>query len=149
MKKYLAYGSNMNLEQMAVRCPGAKPLGTAVLHDYKLVFRGSRGGAVATVEPHKGGNVPILLWTLPKADEAALDHYEGWPYLYRKETLKVELDGKQTKAMAYIMNDGRQLGTPSRYYYGVIADGYRSAGLNVNDLNTAVWQSANESAANE
>ena len=63
MKKYLAYGSNMNLEQMAARCPGAKPLGTAVLHDYKLVFRGSRGGAVATVEPHKGGSVPVLLWT--------------------------------------------------------------------------------------
>ena len=51
--------------------------------------------------------------------------------------------------MAYIMNDGRQLGTPSRCYYGVIADGYRSAGLSVNGLNAAVWQSANEAAANE
>ena len=33
-KYYLAYGSNLNRYQMRVRCPGAKPLGTAVIKNY-------------------------------------------------------------------------------------------------------------------
>lgn len=37
---YLAYGSNLNLEQMAYRCPTAKPVGQVVLKDYQLLFRG-------------------------------------------------------------------------------------------------------------
>ena len=61
---YLAYGSNLNLEQMAHRCPTAKPIGTAVLKDYQLLFRGGHGGSVATVEPFKGKTVPCLLWEI-------------------------------------------------------------------------------------
>ncbi len=41
MKKlYIAYGSNMNMQQMAMRCPKATPLGKYILEDYKLEFRG-------------------------------------------------------------------------------------------------------------
>ena len=46
MKKYyLAYGSNLNVRQMALRCPTAKPVGTAVIKDYELLFKGSKTGA--------------------------------------------------------------------------------------------------------
>ena len=46
MKKYyLAYGSNLNIRQMALRCPTAKPVGTAVIKDYELLFKGSKTGA--------------------------------------------------------------------------------------------------------
>ena len=37
-KYYLAYGSNLNRNQMRMRCPGAKPLGTAVIEGYRLLF---------------------------------------------------------------------------------------------------------------
>ncbi len=37
---YAAYGSNMNLRQMALRCPSAEILGSGVLENYKLTFRG-------------------------------------------------------------------------------------------------------------
>ena len=94
---YLAYGSNLNLEQMAHRCPTAKPIGTTVLKDYQLLFRGEHGGSVATVEPFKGKNVPCLLWEITPADEAALDRYEGFPFLYRKEKVKVRLAKKNAK----------------------------------------------------
>ena len=57
-KIYIAYGSNLNLPQMAIRCPGAAVIGKSALKDYELVFRGGRRGAVATVEPKKG--VPCL-----------------------------------------------------------------------------------------
>ena len=128
-KLYIAYGSNMNLRQMAKRCPTAKVVGAATLPGYRLLFRGPDGGAVATVERSKRGRVPVLLWSITPADEAALDRYEGWPRLYRKETVKVKLSGKKVEAMVYIMNEGRAIGTPSQYYYNVIEEGYASAGL--------------------
>lgn len=38
-KLYAAYGSNINLEQMAYRCPHSTVAGTAMLKGYELQFR--------------------------------------------------------------------------------------------------------------
>lgn len=38
-KLYIAYGSNLNIRQMAFRCPGAKLRGTGTVEDYELQFR--------------------------------------------------------------------------------------------------------------
>lgn len=141
-KLYLAYGSNLNLEQMAFRCPYAVPLGTAVLEDYRLLFRGGKGSAVATVEPEAGRGVPVLLWEITPRDEQALDVYEGWPRLYRKETVTVLLDGKPFSAMAYMMNGGYGLGAPSKRYLDTIRQGYFDAGFEDMALNEAVRFSA-------
>jgi gamma-glutamylcyclotransferase (GGCT)/AIG2-like uncharacterized protein YtfP len=138
---YLAYGSNLNLEQMAQRCPTAKPVGAVFLKDHRLLFRGGHGGAVATIEPFKGKTVPCLLWEITPADEAALDRYEGFPFLYRKEVIKVKHGRKLVDAMVYIMNDERSFGTPSCYYYSVILDGYKSAEFDTNVLKQAVQDS--------
>lgn len=140
-KLYIAYGSNLNLPQMANRCPTAKVVGVAAMKDWRLLFRGPHGGAVATVEHYKGGSVPVLVWEITAADEAALDRYEGWPFLYRKETVKVKLNGKTVKAMVYIMNEGRPLGQPSCYYYSVIFDGYKTQGFDVEILRQATVDS--------
>ncbi|GAA6311543.1 MULTISPECIES: gamma-glutamylcyclotransferase family protein [Bacillota] len=143
-KLYLAYGSNLNLEQMANRCPTAKVVGNSKINGYRLLFRGAHAGAVATIEPFKGESVPVLAWEITPADEAALDRYEGWPFLYRKETIKVRLNGKTVQAMVYIMNEGRPLGQPSCYYYSTILDGYKSAGFDVEILRKAVADSFEE-----
>jgi len=119
----------------------AKVVGTAKLAGYQLLFRGGQHGAVATVEKNRGGSVPVLVWKITPADEAALDRYEGWPHLYRKETVKVLLNGMKVSAMVYIMNDGRSLGAPSLYYYNVIAQGYKDAGFDSNFLKQAVSSS--------
>ena len=52
MKKkiYIAYGSNMDLEQMRYRCPNAKMKGTGVLENWRLMFKGSLTGSYATIE---------------------------------------------------------------------------------------------------
>ena len=121
---YIAYGSNLNLPQMEHRCPGALVVGTSEVKGYELLFRG-----VATIEPKEGASVPVLLWKISPENEKALDRYEGWPRLYRKEDLEVELEGKTVSAMVYVMNDGRQAAMPSDYYYNVIAEGYRTAGM--------------------
>ena len=48
-KKYIAYGSNLNLEQMAVRCPTAQVAGRGEIRDYELLFRGHRNAAGGTL----------------------------------------------------------------------------------------------------
>ena len=87
---YLAYGSNLNLRQMKFRCPTAKVVGSAVLEDYKMVFRGARRSGVATIEKCKGFKVPVLIWKITPLDEIRLDRYEGYPYFYRKEYFDVQ-----------------------------------------------------------
>lgn len=130
---YIAYGSNLNLPQMERRCPTAKVVGASEIKNYELLFRG-----VATVEPKKGASVPILLWKIEALDEAALDRYEGWPHLYRKEMMDVELEGKSVSAMVYVMNDVRFLGLPPESYYKVIEEGYQAAGFDTAVLEHAL-----------
>ena len=136
---YIAYGSNLNLPQMAARCPTAKPVGTAELKDFELLFRGARHGGVATVEPKTGSAVPILVWSIKPKDEAALDRYEGFPNLYGKQMMEIDLDGKPVSAMVYVMTPGYDAAFPSKYYLNVIAEGYRTA-----DFDTAVLDAAVE-----
>lgn len=135
---YIAYGSNLNLPQMAFRCPTAEVVGTSELKDYELLFRGGRRGAVATVEPKEGSSVPVLLWKIHKADEVSLDLYEGYPNFYDKQMMEVELDGKTVSAMVYIMTPGHEFGIPSDYYADVIWQGYESAGFNTQILGDAI-----------
>lgn len=140
-KCYIAYGSNLNLPQMAERCPTAKVLGASSMKDWQLLFRGPHGGAVATVEPYKGSSVPVLVWEISETDENALDRYEGWPYLYRKEIVKIKLGRKTIEALVYLMIEGKPLNQPSSYYYSVIYDGYKSAGFDIEILKKATMDS--------
>ena len=80
--EYFAYGSNLNFEQMAYRCPEATVVGTAKLDDYELAFR--RG--YLTILPKEGASVEGLIWSITDHDESQLDCYEGYPTFYDKET---------------------------------------------------------------
>lgn len=141
---YIAYGSNLNLEQMSQRCPTAQAVGTSILKDWRLLFRGGDTNSVATVERFRGGSVPVLVWQLQPQDETALDRYEGWPSLYRKEILRIRLNGKTVCAMIYIMNEVRPYGLPNRYYFNTIAEGYESAGFKFGALCKAALDSQAE-----
>lgn len=132
-KLYVAYGSNLNLNQMAFRCPKAKVVGKGVLKDYQLTFR-----HVATIEPVKDAETPVGVWEITPRDERALDIYEGYPRMYRKETVDVVMhDGTIKQAMVYIMNDG-YAGMPSSYYYNTILKGYKDIGLDEKYLEDAI-----------
>lgn len=132
MKKYIAYGSNLNLKQMSMRCPTAKVVGTTMLNDYQLTFRN-----VATIEPKQGSVVPVAIWEIDEQSEIALDRYEGYPRLYRKEYLDIELNGKKEKALVYIMNIGKPQ-MPGRGYYETILQGYYDVGLDTEYLDDAL-----------
>ena len=140
-KYYLAYGSNLNLRQMAQRCPTAKVVGTTYLENYELLFRGPHGCAVATVEPCKDSKVPVMIWEIQDRDEHALDIYEGYPRLYTKETVKVKLGRKSVEVMMYVMTEGRPLALPSAYYYATILHGYKTAKFDKTFLDEGVDKS--------
>lgn len=139
---YIAYGSNLNLDQMKHRCPTAEIVGTAELKNWRLWFRGGNHNAVATIEPKRGYKVPVLVWRIQPRDEFALDLYEGWPQLYRKEMLRLTLNGKRIYAMAYIMNEANHpYGAPAMGYLDTIREGYESANFDTGILYDAVSRS--------
>lgn len=145
-KLYIAYGSNLNMRQMYGRCPGAKFLGTGVIENYALQFKGSPMGAHATIAPQEGASVPVAIWRIQKRDETNLDRYEGYHKLgycyYDKEQIPVKFEnGMQIKGMVYIMDKTKDFGFPSVGYYHTVLQGYRDCGLDTNVLEEALKDS--------
>lgn len=139
-KLYFAYGSNINLDQMAYRCPDAEVVGPVTLEGWELLFRGS---GVATIGQKDGSTVHGLLWQLTPDCERSLDHYEGYPHLYGKEPVTVrDAQGQELTVMAYIMTERyRTPAVPPTPYYEGIQEGYRQNGLPVRALKKA-WEHA-------
>lgn len=119
---YIAYGSNMDLDQMDARCPGAAYVDTVELKGWRLMFKGSLSGNYATVEKEAGCTVPALLWEIDEEHEKSLDRYEGFPNFYYKVFVNLP---KYGTAMMYVMHEERKLGLPSKYYYDVLAKAYK------------------------
>lgn len=150
MKYYLAYGSNLNVDQMKYRCPDAKPVAGTSIPNYRLLFR--RG--FLTIEPQQGSSVPVVVWKISDLDEKSLDRYEGYPKFYRKEIFPVLLNGykdmdayragkrsvqeKVGEAMVYIMNDGFPAQQPSSSYLETVKQGYAAFKMDVNYLMNAL-----------
>lgn len=149
MKIYGAYGSNINLEQMACRCPNADVYKVGYINGYRLTFR---SGGFANIEKSEGDRVPVLLWIITEQCEEALDHYEGYPSFYIKQNIPVEIDdGKDmVDAMFYIMDDKycRKMRPPTEYYYRGIERGYESNGMPTEELKAAFERCMAEVQAN-
>ena len=137
---YIAYGSNLSVEQMAIRCPDAKIAGMAALKDWKLVFK-----LHADIVPCEGRVVPVLVWEISEKDEKNLDLYEGYPNYYTKRQMGIimtDLEGKNPRkvnAMVYVMTGTHlTLRMPMRSYYNVLAEGYERFGFNPYQLELAL-----------
>ena len=135
---FAAYGAGLNRTDMAKHCPTAKLIDSAVLKNYRLSFRGSKAGALATIEKARGGSVPTLLWEISPQDEAAIDRWIGVPELYRKTAIKARRDGTLVDALIYILTGGKPLNKPSAFYYSTLLEGYTAAGFDTEILKAAV-----------
>lgn len=141
---YIAYGSNLNIPQMRMRCPGARIIGTSVIEDYQLLFKGSKTGSYLTIEPMEGAEVPVVIWEVTETNEKALDRYEGYPNFYYKKEMTLDIKGIRTgkvrrrDAFVYIMHEERELGIPSWYYVNTCLDGYRAFGFDEKYLFDAI-----------
>lgn len=132
---YIAYGSNLNIPQMRVRCPHAVVLGTAELKGWELLFKGSKTGSYLTIERKEGGTVPVVIWAVNGSDEETLDRYEGFPHFYYKQDIEVRYKGilsgihKTVTAFAYIMHEDSPIGIPSNRYVWTCLMGYDHFGF--------------------
>lgn len=143
-KLYIAYGSNMDESQMAFRCPMAKLRGVSEVEGYRLIFKGSKSGAYATIEKAKGQKVPVVLWEIEPTDEHNLDRYEGFPSFYYKEWMDITLNGEKVQGMVYMMDQDRQLDQPSYHYYKTLEDAYERF-----DFDKAILEKALEDSSVE
>lgn len=137
-KFYIAYGSNLNIEQMKRRCPHSSIVGSAILEDYELTFK-----YFLTVEKKQGAKTPIGVWEINDEDEKRLDAYEGYPTHYRKEYIDILINGKPKKALIYVMNNIRDVQPPNGSYMETCTIGYKDFGLDLNYLNDALIRSFN------
>lgn len=138
---YIAYGSNMNLEQMAHRCPNSKRVCNGELHGWKLVFNVHAD----VVKGNKNDIVPVVVWNIAEEDWWMLDRYEGYPSYYVKEIVNVILEnGKKEKAIVYVMADNRKgICPPASNYFNCIFNGYVDNKIDVNYLFDALDHSYN------
>ena len=128
-KYYLAYGSNLNIVDMLIRCPNFKVIGTTILFNYQLVFKGlDNGKAYLTVEKSEGSYVPLGIYSISSLDERRMDRYEG--FLYHKEYIDLNIKNKKVKGLIYIMNDNYDYYLPSKIYFNKCLEGYKDFGFN-------------------
>jgi hypothetical protein len=94
---YFAYGSNMNREAMARRCPRSNALGLARLARHRVAVM-REGWVTVARDPHV--SVHGVLWDLALADVPALDRYEG--PLYAKIVQPVIGGSGPKRALVYV-----------------------------------------------
>lgn len=130
---YLAYGSNMNHEQMKERCKDSKFLGSAKLEGYKFVYDGyssGRDGAVGNIIPSESDFVLGGLFEISENDLKSLNGYEGYPDHYqRNDEFEVIFSGKKIKNVIAYFRKGELEGSPSKEYQDVVVKGARDCSL--------------------
>lgn len=126
-KYYLAYGSNLSIEQMRSRCRDHAIVGSTVLKDHRLAFKGMQNGSsYLTVEESEGSYVPVGVYQISDSDERMLDRFEGYPNSYQKEYIDVSLNGEVINAMIYVMNKKFDYHIPTEQYIEICKRGYKN-----------------------
>ena len=136
---YLAYGSNLNLEEMKFRCPTAKAIGTVMLDNYKLVYKGKTDDfSYLTIEECEGTYGPLGLYEISHSDIFSLDRYEGYPSLYSKRYVSVKISDKEEQALIYVMKPLFDYHLPSDEYVEICSKGYKDFGFDQEVLKLAL-----------
>ena len=137
---YAAYGSNMNIKQMSVRCPDSKVVGRGMIKNYKLKF-----SFHADIVPSEGDYVPVVLWEVPKIDFISLDCYEGVRGgYYKRVNLPVETSYGKKDAIVYVMCGSHDFEMPTEAYYLTIKQGYVDNKISQRYLYNAIIECARE-----
>jgi hypothetical protein len=123
---YFAYGSNMDVDAMARRCPRSRPLGLARLARFRLAVM--REGWLTVVRA-PAAKVHGLLWELALADVPALDRYESLGRgLYAKAIAPVVSKDGPKRALLYVGSNAGP-GTPGPDYIAGVIAAARACGL--------------------
>ena len=126
---YFAYGSNLPHTLMHRRCPDSERCDAGTIENYSLSFG---AGGYANIRECKGAVVCGAVFEISPSDVRRLDYYEGYPHLYDKRTVEVQLEnGETVEALVYLMPEkyAKQKTLPSEGYIVTVLQGYRDWGL--------------------
>lgn len=122
--KYFAYGSNMALDQMKLRCPDSTLIGPAQLENHRLDFTRFSSGwkcGVADVIDDPNQSVWGLLFSISEQDLDELDRYEGHPTYYTRKIVSVICDGKiHNDVIVYYVVNKTSFQKPNQEYMNII-----------------------------
>lgn len=132
---YLAYGTNLNVQNMISHCPDALLLETERLYGYRLVFRGPHNGeAWLSMVKDPGSSVPVALWQISPRDKQILNAYEKCPQEH--DELHLILAGRH--CFTYIIRPTYPYAQPSEEYYQLVEAGYKEMGFDLLELHQAI-----------
>lgn len=116
MRRYFAYGSNMNEQQMSLpnRAPNAKKVGVRELVDYEF-FINERG--VANIRKNEERRVFGIVFNISAEDEKNLDEREGVQYGTNTQEYIPSLD-----AFCYVAANTIESHTPRANYLEKIVE---------------------------
>lgn len=138
MKYYLAYGSNLNFQEMNKRCPDCKLVGKKNLYGKELAFKGSKVGYLTLEDASILKKTPVGIFEISDKDEDSLDFYEGYPDLYSKEYISFLFKGKIIKGLYYVINSNFSYQEPTSEYFYDCLKGYIDFGFNQESLYDAL-----------
>lgn len=143
---YVAYGSNLNINQMAQRCPNAKIVDYGYLKGWKLYFNIHLD---VFYTGRSEDNTPVAIWEISKEDLKSLDMYEGYPtYYIRKKVVVTKNNGEKVKAIVYVMSkDCKGIYPPFKSYFEDCYDGYNDCNFDTEYLFKALdysWENQTE-----
>ncbi len=125
---YFAYGLDISKKQMRQMCPDAKPVSTALLPHYKLVFIGWdrkwRGGT-ANIQYNRGARVMGAVYDVSERDLRYLDREFGCPtQADRLNVWAVPKEGDQVEAVTYLRKGQPEEPKPSPLYVAALRSAY-------------------------
>ena len=137
---YLAYGSNMSLAQMRMRCPESAAIGIGWLAGHALCFprySTRRRSGAASIRPQPGATVWGVIYATTDADLARLDVFEGCradrpaaDNAYNRATVQVaRKDLEPLTCVTYVARPESDHIPPSLDYLQIILTGAIENGL--------------------
>jgi hypothetical protein len=131
---YIAYGSNINIEQMKMRCPNTIEIMEEVLTPYEITFRQTELGSFLDMDMSARlidncyvMRTPVVIYALTKEDEQRLDGFEHYPDIYIKKNVVFVVDkGLYLSCYYYTLKEKTPYGKPSDKYVNICKKGYEN-----------------------
>lgn len=132
--KYYAYGSNMSLQRMQKRLPGAKPLGRFTLEKHVLKFhkinKDGSGKCDACFTGRSPDRIHGVLYEILSTQKTILDSYEGLGFGYDDKIVTVRNQAGQIEsAVTYYATKTDSSFKPYTWYKEHVMRGAIEAGL--------------------
>lgn len=130
---FFAYDEFLNRKLMATHCPGAKPVASAALPNYRLIFSGWQRrwrGGTAAIAASQGGRVRGGVYLVNEAEQRKLDLAEGYPVTRQRIPVTVfDRDDKSFAAFTYVPKGRLDEAPPGAEYLALLQQGIRDWGL--------------------